>query len=205
MKLKFVIIAFTALPLLSFAQSENGIGTCNASLPTVEAKRCNEPTYFAEYRAAADKAINEANDKTTNDIYQDNQANNKTVVESAKDNLSNFTQCQLDTCKNYFDTCTSGNIDDVSSRRFEENAGQCFEQSENRFAVAKSLSKAAVMLNAQTKAITTIEEKARAIMARNKEILIPILENIAKMTHEWAGKGSHLIRETRDVDKSTVQ
>ena len=42
-------------------------------------------------------------------------------------------------------------------------------------------------------------------MSRQKEILIPILQNIVEMTGEWASKGSHLIRETRDVDKSTVQ
>jgi hypothetical protein len=205
MKIKILLLGATILPSLSMAQSNTSIGTCSASLPPVEAQRCNDPSYFVEYRAAADEAINADNDEATNEIYQDNQANNETVVGSAKENLSNFTQCQLDTCQAYFDTCTSAAIDDVSSRRFEKNSGFCIDQGENRFAVAKRMSQVAVRLNAQTKAITTIEEKARAIIARNKEILIPMLQNIAQLTSEWAGKGSHLIRETRDVDKSTVQ
>ncbi len=197
MNIKPSLLILTLLPAMNLAQA--AIGTCEASLPPVDPKRCNDPTYFAEYRAAADEAIRSTSDEKTNEIYQDNQANNETVVSSAKDNLSNFAQCQIDTCQTYVDTCTSADIDDVSARRFETEARGCVDQSENRFTTQKALVNSAVKLNVQTKAITTIEEKARAINARAKEILIPIMQNIAKLTNDWASNSSTLIKEPREA------
>lgn len=208
MKIKIITGFILLVPSLSFAQSNgtaNALGSCAASLPAVNAQRCNEPSYFSEYRTAADKAINAENDEKTNTLYKDNQANNKTVVSTAKKDLGNFAQCQLDVCQAYFDTCTSGDISDVSSRRFEENAGQCIEQSEKRFDVAKALSTTSVKMNVQTKAMATIKQTSAAINHSYKTIVAPMLQNIAKITREWAGKSSTMVKETRDVDKSTVQ
>jgi hypothetical protein len=208
MKTKALIGFLLITPSFVLAQSgatTNSLGTCGASLPSVDAKRCNEQNYFTEYRKAADDAVNAENDRLTNEVFQDNQANNETVVGTAKTNLANMGQCQLDICQAYFDTCTSSDIDDVSSRRFETTSGECLEQGEKRFAVAKDHSSTVVKMNVQIKSIATIEEKARAIAARTKEIVLPMLQNIAKITREWAGKGSSLVEQTRDVDGSTVQ
>jgi hypothetical protein len=61
------------------------------------------------------------------------------------------------------------------------------------------LTRAATLGNANRKAMTTLEEKNRATIARNKEILFPILENLVSLTGELASKTSRLIEQGRDA------
>lgn len=199
----FSLFAFVSLNATQ-AQTDDSIaiGECQATLPTVDPQQCNQAGYYQTYRAEADRAINQTHDEAANEIHQDNQANAETVVSQAKEDLSGFLQCQRNVCEAYYEVCSSSASEDVSRRLFEENAKACIEQSENRFTMAKGLSRAAVRMNADRKAITTLQEKSRAIIARAKEITVPIMEDIAGLTGEWASKATHLIRQTRDAGPS---
>lgn len=201
--MKKYLVLFVALSAsqLSFAALDDSIdiGDCKASLPTVDPLQCNQPNYYQTYRAEANAAINEEHDKVSNDIHSDNRANASTTVNTGADSLLDFTQCQANVCEAYFETCSSAAIEDVSRRLFEENSKACIEQSENQYAQAKGLSKVAIRNNASRKAVSTIQEKMRAIIHRTKEITLPIMENIAGLSGEWASKASHLIEQTQDA------
>lgn len=199
-KYKALLIGLTASQL-SFAAVNDSIdlGTCAANLPTVDASQCNQPNYYQTYRAAANTAINKEHDRVSNDIYHDNRANAKTTVNLGVDSLRDFVQCQSNVCEAYYETCSGAAIEDVSRRLFEENAKACIEQSQNQYVQAKGLTKVAIANNAQRKAVSTIQEKMRAIIYRTKAITLPIMENLASLSGEWASKASHLIEQTQDA------
>lgn len=198
----FYLVPFLLTPGLALASV---VGTCTASLPSVDAKRCNDPSYYSVYRAQADSAINTAHDAKTNEIHQDNQANNGTVVDEATLSLAAFLQCQRDTCEAFYKTCTGADIEDVSSRRFGSNSGSCLEESENRYTVAKNLTQTAVKMNTNRKARTTVFEKMQAIMHRGKTITMVIADDLRKEMQTLASKGSFLIRQSKEVSGSSVQ
>ena len=201
MKNKYWLLAGIVISGVSFASLPTNleIGENRVSLPTVEPERCNEERYFGEYRTAANAAINQTHDQKVNEIHQDNQANADTIVTEAGTNVRDFLQAHFETCLNYYDVCTSAASQDFSRVSFEENTKICNEQSEKSLLIAMGLTRAATLGNANRKAMTTLEEKNRATIARNKEILFPILENLVSLTGELASKTSRLIEQGRDA------
>lgn len=198
-----LVIGALLLPGISWASLQ--VGEFTGSLPDVASDRCNEPNYFATYRASADSAINSTFDARLNEIHSDNQANMETVVDEAMINLEGFRQAQSDTCANYQDICSGANVGGNSTRRFDAAMENCLQQTQERFAIAMGVTRTAVMMNANRKARTTIEEKMKAIGHRYKTITLVILDDLRKEMQNLSSKASFLIDQTREVPGSQVQ
>ena len=198
-----LVIGALLLPSISLANVN--VGEFKGTLPDVTKDRCNDPKYYAAYRAETDTAINSTFDRRLNEIHSDNHANMATIVDEAMINLEGFRQAQSETCANFQDICSGADAGSNSTRRFDAAMENCLQETEERFAIAMGITRTAVMMNANRKARTTVEEKFKAIGHRYKTITLTILDDLRKEMQNLSSKASFLIDQTREVPGSQVQ
>jgi|GEM_PF-5910428 len=197
-----LIVGVLLFPSISLAAV---VGQSQVTIPPIDVERCNDPIYFGVYEAEADKVIEAKFDESLDAIGADKRGSNDKVADKATADAAAFLQATVDKCKNYVETCSGKNIFNVNSQLFIENVDTCKRNGSKNYQYALASSRANFIQNRQTLAEMTIEENAKSMMARMRDILQPLELQVMAKLEQLESQITGLIKNSEAVPGSQLQ